>query len=153
MRVLVGLAIASVLLAGGCRQSDEKVKAELRTQMMQRCTTDIAPQAAAVPGFDTAAFCTCVTDKAIGDRSIAELKKLFEDKAGTAAQGRQAGTECLNQQMPASMTADAGAANAARPAAVPPAAASPAAPPDPAAEAAEEEPVETSEEDAVEDSQ
>jgi|GEM_PF-6198026 len=98
MRLVV--LVLAIVAAAGCRQSDEAVKAELRSQMMQRCTTDIAPQASAIPGFDAQAFCTCVTDKAIGSRSVADLKKMFEDKAGTAAQGRQAGAECLSQQMP-----------------------------------------------------
>jgi hypothetical protein len=119
MRLVLGLAIVSVALVGGCRQSDEKVKAELRTQMMQRCTTDIAPQAAAVPGFDAPKFCTCVTDKAIGDRSVAELKKMFEDKASTAAKGREAGKECLSQQMPNGVPAQAGTAPADPKAATP----------------------------------
>lgn len=167
MRVLVGLAIASVALAGGCRQSDETVKAELRTQMMQRCTTDTAAQAAAVPGFDAQKFCTCVTDKAIGNRSVAELKKLFEDKTGTAAQGRKAGAECLSEQLPASAVADASPSPAAE--AVPPpqeatAARNAAAParkapppprprPQPVENEAEQEPADPSEDEAVEDSQ
>lgn len=125
MRVLLGVALIAVALAGGCRQSDEKVKAELRTQMMQRCTTDVAPQAAAVPGFDAQKFCTCVTDKAIGDRSVAELKKMFEDKAGTAAQGRKAGMECLNQQMPSGVPAQSAAAPAGGPGSLNAAAATP----------------------------
>jgi hypothetical protein len=154
MRVLAGLAMTSlamsVVLLGGCRQSDEAVKAKLRTDMMQRCTTDIAPQAASVPGFDAANFCTCVTDKAIGDRSVAELKTLFEDKEGTAAQGRRAGTECLNQQLPAA-TATAVPGQAVQPAAEPANAAAPAAAA--GADAAEDEPADTNEEEAVEDSQ
>ena len=155
MRVLAGFAMTSlgalVALTGGCRQSDEAVKSKLRADMMQRCTTDIAPQAAAV-GFDAATFCTCVTDKAIGDRSVAELKKLFEDKEGTAAQGRRAGTECLNQQMPATGAA-ARAGNEALPAVNSANAAAPAAAATATANEVEEEPAEASEEEAVEDSQ
>jgi hypothetical protein len=131
MRLVLGLAIVSVALVGGCRQSDEKVKAELRTQMMQRCTTDIAPQAAAVPGFDAPKFCTCVTDKTIGARSVAELKKMFDDKASTAAKGREAGKECLSQQMPNNVPAQAGAAPAD------PQGATPVTPPQPASREAE----------------
>jgi len=150
MRVLVGLlAIASTALAGGCRQSDEAVTAELRTQMIQRCTTDIAPQAASVPGFDSAEFCACVTDKGIGGRSVAELKKLFEDKAATAEQGRQAGAECLNQQTPSARADAAGASTAAQQAAAPPAAPAPV--PPPAEDEAETN--EAGEDEAVEDSQ
>ena len=145
MQLVLGVACVSLVLLGGCRQSDEKVKTELRTQMMQRCTTDIAPKAAAVPGFDAPKFCTCVTDKAIGDRSVAELKKMFEDAASTAAKGREAGTECLAQQMPGDVPAQAGAA--------PPA--TPATPAPPAAEKAEAagEAEEDNAEDTAEDSQ
>jgi hypothetical protein len=149
MRLVLGFAIFSVALVGGCRQSDEKVKAELRTQMMQRCTTDIAPQAAAVAGFDSAKFCTCVTDKAIGDRSVAELKKMFEDKASTAAQGRQAGTECLSQQLPNGVPGQTGGAPAAAKGTPP------VAPVPPASEKGEaaSEMDEDSSEDAAEDAQ
>ena len=144
MRLALGFAIVSVVLASGCRQTDEAVKTELRTQMMQRCTTDIAPQAAAVPGFNAAEFCTCVTDKAIGDNSVAQLKTMFEDKAATAARGREAGTQCLSQQMPG------GAPAQAAPAPAKPQAATPAAPA-PAEAGGEAE--EDSAEDGAEDSQ
>jgi hypothetical protein len=148
MRLALGLAIVTVALLGGCRESDEAVKAKLRTDIMQRCTTNIAPQAAAQPGFDGQQYCTCVTDKAIGDQSVAELKKLFADKAATAAQGRQAATQCLAQQMPAEVTEPAGAAaNNQQPAAGPVLPAGPAAEKAEAANEVEEESVEDDTED------
>jgi hypothetical protein len=131
MRLVLGLAIVSVALAGGCRESDEVVKARLRSDIMQRCTTNIAPEVVKQPGFDGQEYCTCITDKAIGTQSVAELKKLFDDKVATAAQGRQAATDCLAQQMPSGVSAQAGAAPAD------PQAATPVTPPQPASEKAE----------------
>jgi len=93
------LALAAGL-AGGCKPSEDLVRNELRAQMMTRCIGDIAPKAKGVQGFDSQRFCTCVTDRAIGARSVAELKAMFEDKTGTAAAGRKAGSECLAQQLP-----------------------------------------------------
>jgi hypothetical protein len=168
MRVLVGLAIASVMLVGGCRQSDETVKAELRTQIVERCTVANAPRAAEDPGFDTRKFCTCVSDQMIGNRSVAELRKLLESKEVAAEQGRQIGEGCFKQQSSAAMTAAAiSPGNAAAPAA---SRAAPdarranevagATPDRPAGADAEqardgpgEEPAEATEEEAVEDSQ
>jgi hypothetical protein len=148
MRIVVlGLAIVA---AGGCSKSEEVIKGELRTQMMQRCTTDIAPQASAIPGFDAQKFCTCVTDKAIGERSVSALKKMFEDKAGTAEQGRKAGAECLSQQMPGGVPAQAAAAPAGRTAGTEQAAAAPAVE---KAETAGEAEEDTNDDAAVEDVQ
>jgi len=111
MRFLIGLA--SVALIGvGCSAAEEQVRGELRNQMMARCSADIAPQAATIPGFDAERFCDCVADKAIGDRSGAELAKQFQDKAGMAARGRQAGAECIAEQLPNGASAVAGSAAA-----------------------------------------
>jgi hypothetical protein len=153
MRLMLGAAIAAILLVGGCRQSDEGVKAKLRADIMQRCTTNIAPEVVKQAGFDGQKYCTCITDKAVGTQSVAELKKLFEDKAATAAQGRQAATECLAQQTPDGAPAPAAPAPAGAPAAAP------ATPPPPAAETneagaeAEEETSEDTAEGGAEDSQ
>jgi hypothetical protein len=149
MRLALGLAIVSIALLGGCRESDEAVKAKLRADIMQRCTTNIGPQAAAQPGFDGQRYCTCVTDMAIGDQSVAELRKLFEDKAATAAQGRQAATQCLAQEIPADVTERAAVASDNRQAAAPVMPAVPAAEEAEAAGEADEE----SSEDGTEDSQ
>ncbi len=176
MRVLVGLAIASVMLVGGCRQSDETVKAELRTQIVERCTVANAPRAAEDPGFDPRQFCTCVSDQMIGNRSVAELRKLLESKEVAAEQGRKIGEGCFKQQSGPVMTAAAiepgntagnTAGNMAAPAnsqaapergnATRPARRAPNPPRREAAEQAKEqaaeEPAETTEEEAVEDSQ
>jgi hypothetical protein len=150
MRLALGLATVSLALLGGCRESDEAVKAKLRADIMQRCTTNIAEQAAAQPGFEGEKYCTCITDKAIGGHSVAELRKLFEDKAATAAQGRQAATQCLAQQMPADVTEQAGAGANINQQAVAPA--TPTAPVAEKAEAAGEADEESSE-DETEDSQ
>jgi hypothetical protein len=99
MRTSFGLILLA-LAAAGCSPSEEEVKGELRAQMMSQCLGDIAPKAAGVPGFDGQSFCTCVTDRAIGNRSVAEIKAMFEDKTGTAEEGRRAGSECLAQQLP-----------------------------------------------------
>jgi hypothetical protein len=107
MRVLVGLGVASMMLAGGCRQSDETVKAELRTQIVERCAVTNAPRAAEDPGFDTRKFCTCVSDQMIGDRSVSELRKLLETKEVAAEQGRKIGEDCFKQQSSSTMTAAA----------------------------------------------
>jgi hypothetical protein len=100
MRFVPGLALlAATFAAGGCQgQSEEQIRGELRAQMLQRCNRDIAPSTSALPGFDSAGYCNCVTDKAMGERSLAELKTLFEDRARTAAEGRAAATECLAGQ-------------------------------------------------------
>jgi len=101
MRVANGMMlVAAAALAGGCSPNEGEVKNELRAQMMSRCIGDIAPKAKGVEGFDPQRFCTCVTDRAIGERSVADLKAMFEDKTGTAAEGRKAGSECLAQQLP-----------------------------------------------------
>jgi hypothetical protein len=147
MRLALGLAIVSIALLGGCRESDEAVKAKLRADIMQRCTTNIAGQAAAQPGFDGEKYCTCVTDKAIGDHSVAELKKLFDDKAATAAQARQAATQCLAQQIPTDATERAGAEGNDQQAAAP---VTPAGPVAEKAEAAGEADEESSEDDTEE---
>jgi hypothetical protein len=175
MRVLVGLGVASMMLAGGCRQSDETVKAELRTQIVERCAVTNAPRAAEDPGFDTRKFCTCVSDQMIGDRSVSELRKLLETKEVAAEQGRKIGEDCFKQQSSSTMTAAAvepgnvaepanatAAANTAvekapaRAATKAPARAPARAPTKARSETADEaaeEPADTIEEDAVEDSQ
>lgn len=98
MRGWIGLAIVAAALTAGCRQSEEQIRAELRSQMLQRCNSEIALKASALPGFDGAAYCGCVTDRAIGSRSVPELKTMFADRDGLSAQGRQAAGECLAQQ-------------------------------------------------------
>ena len=171
MRVLVGLAIASVMLAGGCRQSDETVKAELRAQIVERCSVANASRAAEDSAFDADKFCTCVSDQMIGNRSVADLRKLLESKEVAAEQGRQIGEGCFRQQSSPEMTAAAVApANAAAPAenrvassesrAAPVARAADRAPTRPRSEdtiqtrdETGEEPAEASEDEAVEDSQ
>lgn len=150
MRVLVGLlAIASMALVGGCRQSDDQVKAELRTQILERCAVTNAPRAAEDAKFDTQKFCTCVSDQMIGNRSLAEIRKLLENREGAAEQGRQIGDGCFRQQMSPSQTAAAIPATAAAPSAAPAAAQAPGAPGEDEAEA---EPA-AGEDEAVEDSQ
>lgn len=95
-----GLALfAGVTMLAGCGQSETQIRDELRAQMMSRCTRDIAPGTSDLPGFDANVFCGCVTDKAMGQRSVAELKTLFDEasRPQMLAQGRQAATECLAQ--------------------------------------------------------
>ena len=147
MRVLVGLAIASMMLAGGCRQSDENVKAELRAQILERCTITNAPRAADDAKFDARVFCTCVSDQMIGNRSLAEIRKLLENKEGAAEQGRQIGDGCFKQQM---SSASAAVDTPPVPASTAPTAAPVA---NRAAAEDEAEPAETGEDEAVEDSQ
>lgn len=154
MRVLVGLAIASIALAGGCRQSDETVKAELRAQILERCTVTNAPRAADDPKFDARRFCTCVSDQMIGNRSLAEIRKLLENKEGAAEQGRQIGDGCFKQQMSSATAAAASPAPVLQQSAAAPAPAADEKAPSPAAEnEVEAEPAETGEDEAVEDSQ
>lgn len=100
MRFVPGLALlAATLAVTGCqRQSEEQIRGELRAQMLQRCNRDIAPSTSALPGFDSAGYCECVTGKAMGERNLAELKTLFEDRARMTAEGRAAATECLAGQ-------------------------------------------------------
>lgn len=99
MRLLAGFILFGVLAAStGCRQSEEAILAELRAQMLQRCNRDIAPTTSALPGFDSAGYCNCITDRAMGQRNAAELKTVFEDRARMTAEGRQAATECLARQ-------------------------------------------------------
>jgi hypothetical protein len=151
MRVLVGLAIASIALVGGCRQSDDQVKAELRAQILERCTVTNAPRAADDAKFDARVFCTCVSDQMIGDRSLAEIRKLLENKEGAAEQGRQIGDGCFKQQMSSASAAADTPPVPSSPVPVAAPVASEAA--NEAAAGDEAEPAEASEEEAVEDSQ
>ena len=135
MRIAFGLALlAAATSLAGCGQPDSQIRDELRAQMLQRCGRDIAPNTSALPGFDSDLYCRCVSDKAMGERSVAELKALFDDRARLTAEGRRAATECLALQstdgaaeMPAP-TNESG--NAAAPAPAP----TPAPAPAPAAE-------------------
>lgn len=115
MRAVFGLVLlAAVTTLGGCGQSEAQIRDELRAQMLQRCGRDIAPNTSVLPGFDSDAYCRCVTDKAMGERGVAELKTLFDDRARLTAEGRRAATECLAGQ---SLDGPAGAgAPAAEPA-------------------------------------
>lgn len=92
------LILAATAALAGCSQSDDQVRDELRSQMLGRCNSEIAPKAAQLPGFDTAAYCACVTEQALGQRSAAELKTMFEDRARVTEQGRQAAAVCLARQ-------------------------------------------------------
>lgn len=94
------LMLAAAACVTGCQASEDAVKGELRAQTMSRCLATIAPKAAGVPGFNGERFCACVTGRAMGNRSVSELKGMFEDKAGFAAEGRQAARDCLAQQLP-----------------------------------------------------
>ena len=152
MCVLVGLAIASMALAGGCRQSDETLKAELRTQILERCAVTNAPRAAEDAKFDTQKFCTCVSDRMIGNRSLAEIRKLLENKEGAAEQGRQIGDGCFKQQMSTAMNAAASPLGAPVPSTVPAPAQAPPPPPAEDQTEVEAEPA-ANEDEAVEDSQ
>lgn len=99
MRAFGPALLAGVTMLAGCGQSEAQIRDELRAQMMSRCNRDIAPGTSDLPGFDSAVFCGCVTDKAMGQRSVAELKALFDEasRPQMLAQGRQAATECLAQ--------------------------------------------------------
>lgn len=131
MRATFGLALLAATTLGGCGQSDAQIRDELRAQMLQRCGRDIAPNTSALPGFDSDAYCRCVTDAAMGERSVAELKALFDDRARLTAEGRRAATQCLAQQNDALESAPAPSVEPANDAAPAPA---PAADPAPAAE-------------------
>jgi hypothetical protein len=95
MRKVLGLgAAATALMAGGCRQSEEDVLAELRRQMMQQCSAGSSAARAANPNFDAERFCGCVTDKAFAGRSVAEIQQLFDDPEKKRAAARAAGLAC-----------------------------------------------------------
>jgi hypothetical protein len=95
--------LACAALLAGCGPSDAQVRGELRTQLMQRCATDIAPRAAGLAGFEADRFCACIADRAVGERSIDELKAMFGDREKMALEGRGAGTRCLGQQIPSAV--------------------------------------------------
>ncbi len=130
MRAAFGmLLLATTAMVGGCGQTEGQIRDEIRAQLMNRCGRDIAPGTADLPGFDSNVFCGCITDKAMGQRSVAELKSLFDEgsRPQLIAEGRQAATECLAQL-------SANAADKAAPAPEPANASTPAPAPAPAVE-------------------
>jgi hypothetical protein len=145
MRLALGLAIVTVVLLGGCRESDEAVKAKLRADMVQGCTAQLSAEAASRPGFDGPKYCACIAAKFIGNRSVGELRNLLGDKAA----GKQIGDECAAQQIAGDVPAQAPTAPAD------PQAAAPAAPAEPPAEEGEAagEAEEYGSEDTADDSQ
>ena len=100
MRVAFGIGAAAAILVGGCRQSEEDVLAELRHQMMQRCSADMAAAVKANPGFDTQQFCGCLTDKAFAGRNVVQVRELFEDREKMVAAAREAALACRPANSP-----------------------------------------------------
>lgn len=98
--VWLATTAAAAILTVGCRQSEAEILGELRHQFVQSCVSQMAETAAKTPGFDTSAFCTCLTDKALADRSASEVSALFDDNEKMRAAARQASAECRPSDMP-----------------------------------------------------
>jgi tRNA A37 methylthiotransferase MiaB len=73
--------------------------AETRKQVGDSC------RSSPLPGVDLDSYCTCVVDKSVGSKSVAELKKMSEQEG--QALGMKAAGECLAQQNPPAATAAA----------------------------------------------
>ncbi len=101
MRVVLAVAVSSIVLLAGCGQSEEALRKQLTSEMMSRCTTDMGKQIGQLPGVDLDQFCGCVSDKAFGSRPMEDLAKMRDDKEYARRQGMQAAMQCLQQQMPA----------------------------------------------------
>jgi hypothetical protein len=135
MRIGFGLAIASLVLVGGCK-SEQQTLAEMRKMVTDRCNTLAKAKTDIAPGFDVARYCNCAGEKVVSGRSSADLNKLGDNQAAADAAFSAAGEQCVAEQMSAV-------------AAAAPAAPAPAAEPAVPAETAEE-PAEAAAEDAEE---
>lgn len=81
---------AGALALSACGQSDERIKADLRGELMEGCAREVAP--AVAPNAEPQRFCTCFVDRSMGSRSVAELRAMpDEEKAGV---GEQAAAAC-----------------------------------------------------------
>ncbi len=106
MRIVITLGLASLALLAGCR-SDEQILKEARASGLERCKSQAKSQQG-MAGFDTDRFCTCLVDKTLTGKTVAQLENMKE--AEQKAAGEKAGAECAMQQMPAGAPAAQGAA-------------------------------------------
>lgn len=95
MRIMLGLGLLPLALLAGC-QSNEQILAEARAKGLEVCNNSPAAKQAA-PGFDAGRFCTCLVDKTMAGKSVADLENMKE--AEQTALGQRAGAECAAQQM------------------------------------------------------
>jgi hypothetical protein len=90
MRIFIGVtALAALVAIGGCKSEATRL-ADAKKEVGNSC------RANALPGIDMDRYCTCVVDKSIGSKSMAEMEKMNEEQG--KAMGMQAAAECLAQQ-------------------------------------------------------
>jgi hypothetical protein len=99
MRIVLGLAVMSLALLGGCR-SEEQSRAAVRELMLKECTGGMTPELKA-SGIDGQRYCECFADGALKGRSVAEIERIEKDPAETDRVGGQVAKECIAQQRPA----------------------------------------------------
>lgn len=99
MRTAIGLAAATILLAG-C-QSEEAAKQTVRNEVVSECSTQMAAQTANVPGLNVQRFCDCLANRTIESRGASELRDLDRNSAAAQQAGQQAAAVCMNEQMSA----------------------------------------------------
>ena len=116
MRFVIGMAIVASALLGGCGQSEEQAKANLRTKFVGQCNTQMGTSLKE-KGIDPARFCACSADSMMKGRTAAELTKMDKDGVGADEAGAKAAAECIAQQQPAAVAQPA--APAAEPATAP----------------------------------
>lgn len=97
MRIFIALGLMPLALLAGC-QSDEQILAEARKRGLEQCNNSAAAKQAA-PGFDVSRFCTCLMDKTLNGKSVAEIENMSEGLMKSTAERN--GAECAAQQMPA----------------------------------------------------
>ena len=100
MRIFIGVtALAALVAIGGCKSEATRL-ADAKKTVADSC------RANPLPGVDMDRYCSCVVDKSIGSKSMAEMEKMNEEQG--KAMGMQAATECMAQQSaPAGASTDA----------------------------------------------
>jgi hypothetical protein len=111
MRIaLIAFGVTSLALLAGCQSDEQKIQ-EARTRGLEKCNNSAAAKQAA-PGFDMSRFCTCLIDKTLAGKTVAQMES--QDESVTKAEGMRNGAECVAQQTAAAPAP--GAAPAADPA-------------------------------------
>ena len=90
MKIALAILIGGSAALAGC-SSENSVRDQVRAQIASTCQN--APNR--IPGVDQSQFCNCIADKAIENRSAAELRELTGER-GRAA-GAEAARQCLAQ--------------------------------------------------------
>ncbi len=95
MRLLLAAGLISAIALGGC-QSDESIMAQARKEIGDSC------RKTPPPGVNADRYCSCVVDRSVGSKSVADLRKMSEQDG--QALGMQAASACLAELAPAPAT-------------------------------------------------